>query len=94
MIHRLVSVPLSSSNFREEVSVIKYLDEINDLNLDIDSLIQKKRTTFVLDSTTTNKRNLPKKKWIKLPFLGRMSSAISRVLKRFNFRPDFYTGCQ
>jgi len=42
MIHRLLSVPLSTTNFRNEVSTIKYLAKTNNINLDIDSLIRRK----------------------------------------------------
>ena len=93
MIHRLVSVPLSSSNFREEVSVIKYLAEINDLNLDIDSLIRRKRTAFVLDSATTHERNLPPKKKNGLNYLswGACLLLYLSCAYKFYFRPAFCT---
>ena len=46
MIHRLLSVPLSSTSFQEEVNIIKHLAYVNHVNLDIDNVIRKKRYPY------------------------------------------------
>ena len=50
MIHRLLSVPLSSTSFQEEVNIIKHIAYVNHVNLDIDNVIRKKRVARALDS--------------------------------------------
>ena len=53
MIHRLVSVPLLSLFFEKERSIIQHIAKANDIKIDIDQLIHKKRVSSALDLTTT-----------------------------------------
>ena len=93
MIHRLVSTPLKPKAFKEEVDTIKLIAETNHVKLNIDKLIRKKLVSRTLDATTTHPRdtNRKKEKWIRLPFLGKLSSRISRLLKLVHLRPAFYS---
>ena len=39
MIHRLISVPLSPEDFQREVDIIKYLAQVNHVDINIDSIL-------------------------------------------------------
>ena len=91
MIHRLLSVPLSSTSFQEEVNIIKHLAYVNHVNLDIDNVIGKKRVARAVDSTTTLPRVGTKNKWFRLPFPGDCSRKLGRILRPFNFKPAYYS---
>jgi hypothetical protein len=56
MIHRLISVPLSPPSFKKEVAIIKHLASVNEVQINIDDLIRKKRISYLLDSTTSHPR--------------------------------------
>ena len=93
LIHRLTQIPLSREAFHKEVLIIKHLAVVNDISLDVDDMVRRRITRRVLDSTTSLPRNLnrdSRKRWIGLPFLGKFSSQLGRVLRPFGFRPVFY----
>jgi len=91
MIHRLLTIPLSRQDFSNEVNTIKYLAYKNDVTLDIDDLIRKKSFSLLLDSTTTHPRSTTPLKWTRLPFLGKISFKLSRILQRSGLQPAFYS---
>jgi len=91
MVHRLVSLPLLPQAIAKETDTIKYIAEVNGLNIDVDKLIRKKRIARSLDSTTTLKRDIRKRRWIRLPYLGRLSKKLSQVLRTFDLQPAFYS---
>ena len=92
-IHRMTHVPLSRSAFQKELKTIKYLARVNCVQIDIDSVLWRKLIKKSLDLTTSLPRNLHqddrKKRWIRLPFLGKFSLALKRTLRPFGFRPAF-----
>lgn len=93
MIHRLVSIPLNPAAFRNELDTIKSIAETNHVKLDIDKLVRKKLVSKALDATTLHHRDTyrsKKDKWIRLPYLGKLSTSISRLLKPLHLRPAFY----
>lgn len=62
------------------------------INIDFNSLIRKKMIRIILSKTTTLResdsgKSKKKKKLIHLPYLPRLTSYISEVLKAFNMRP-------
>lgn len=65
---------------------------MNGLNLDIDRLISRKKLRSILSQTRSNtpapNDNL---KWLRLPYLDRLSVELARELRRYNFRVGFYT---
>lgn len=75
----------------KETKIIKYIAEINNVDVNVDRTIRRKRIALALDQTTTHKREAPKPKWIRIPFLGRLSGKISRVLRKFDLRPAYYS---
>jgi hypothetical protein len=92
-IHRLTHIPLSQSAFKKELMIIKYLAKVNEVNVDIEGMVRRKVTRKCLDSTTSLPRSTGRKdkfRWIRFPFLGDFSHQLSRVLRRFGFRPAFY----
>lgn len=93
MIHRLISVPLSSHEFQKELSIIKHLANVNRVKINIDNIVRRKLVKKALDATTSLPRTLSSKrklKWIRIPYLGPLTSSLARVLKQFNFQPAFY----
>jgi len=92
-IHRLTHIPLSQTAFNEELNIIKHLAEVNQVDVDVDRMVRKKLTRKCLDSTTSLARDLGRDKklrWIRLPYLGKFSSKLSRTLRLFGFRPAYY----
>ena len=66
---------------------------MNDIDLDIGKMVRKKLIRKSLDLTTSLPRELRNKKrerWIRIPYLGKFSSQLSRVLRPFGFRLVFY----
>ena len=94
MIHRFISLPLSTNAFNKEKYVICSLARNNHIDLDIDDIIRKKMILKALDQTTLHKCGIggkKKKQYIRLPFLGEFSFKLARLLKPFNLTPAFYT---
>ena len=91
MIHRMISLPLLPDAIAKETNLIKYIADVNNVDIDVDNTIRKKRIALSLDHTTTHKRDAPKQKWIRIPFLGRLSGKVSRILKKFDLRPAYYS---
>lgn len=61
--------------------------------INIDNIVRRKLVKKALDATTSLPRNLSsqrKLKWIRIPYLGLLTSSLARVLKQFNYRPAFY----
>ena len=52
-VHRLTHIPLSQSAFNNELNIIKYLSEVNQVDVDVHRMVQKKLTRKCLDSTTS-----------------------------------------
>ena len=92
MIHRLVSIPLTPAAFQKEKDTIKLIAETNHVKLDIDKLVRRKLVSRALDATTRLPRdtNRKKERWIRLPYLGKLSTHISRLLKPLHLKPAFY----
>lgn len=92
MIHRVVSIPLTPKAFKNEVDTIKTIAETNHVKLNIDKIIHDKLVSRALDATTSHPRdtNRKKVKWIRLPYLGNLSTQLSRLLKPLHLRPAFY----
>ena len=91
LIHRLVSLPLLPGAIAKETSIIKCIARLNNIDIDVDKLIRKKRIAHSLDSTTSHPRDKPKTKWIRTPFLGQLSKKLARVLKAYDLRPAYYS---
>jgi hypothetical protein len=91
MIHRLISLPLLPEAIAKETSIIKRIAELNNIQIDVDRLIRKKRIARTLDSTTHHTREKPKTRWIRTPFLGRLSGKLARIFKTYNLRPAYYS---
>jgi len=69
LVHRLLSVPLSPSTFKREESAIIHLARVNNISIDIPSLIRKKYNSKILNSTTTHVKGQKREKWTRLPYL-------------------------
>ena len=92
MIHRAVSTPLAPEAFKKEVDTIKLIAENNHVKLDVDKIIHKKLISRALDATTFHPRDMNREKetYIRLPYLGKLSSNISRLLRSLHLKSAFY----
>jgi len=80
-------------DFEAEVNRIEYLANVNHIRVDLRRMIQKKISRSHLDLTTSIPRRSDltrREKWIKLPFLGKSSSELIKILRSFGFKPGFY----
>ena len=50
-----------------------------------------KRTSHTLDRCTTHPRSILEKKWIRLPFLGKLTFQLSRILTSSGLHPAYHT---
>jgi len=74
MVHRVLSVFLSPVSFKKEVSIISYL-------IDIWKLIRKNALLKSLIGTATiHEIEIKQKKWINFPYLGKLSTQISKII--------------
>ena len=78
MIHRLVSIPLSPSDFQKELDTIIHVAKTNNVRLDIKKLVRKKSISHALDATSSlpreKKKENKKQKWIRLTHLASAAS--------------------
>ena len=80
MAHRLASISVTFDNARKEIAIMKHLASVNKVEINIDHMIHKKVTRDCLDQTTSIPREPPflkKLRWLKLPYLGRLSYTTS-----------------
>ena len=75
----VLSIPLLPPNSLAEVSVIKSLAHTN--NISIDKLIRRKLVSGSLDLCTTLPRSQSSMKWVRLPFLDKLSFQLSHFPK-------------
>jgi len=93
LVHRLIHIPLSNNAFHKELSIIKHLARVNELNIDVGRMVRRKLIRKCLDSTTSLPRegkHKNRERWIRLPFLGNFSFKLGNVLRSFGFRPAYY----
>ena len=53
-------------------------------------MIRRKRLKLLLTEDTTPPANPPRTRWIRLPYLGKLSNQLSRELRRCDYRVGFY----
>ena len=61
MVDRLVSIPLQSRAFEDELTLIKSMADKNQIDLNIDKIVQQGLIKHALDSTTSLPRDHGKK---------------------------------
>ena len=87
-IHRLLNLPLSAAAIEDEILHIEGIASLNGLDINVRSLIQRRRLRSLLSNSFTSE---PKRqKCLRLPFLGRASYKLAAELKHFGFRVGFY----
>ena len=71
---------------------MKYLAKINNIHIDIDGLVRRKSIKETLDLATSLPREFRSKRsrWTRLPFRGKFSTGLSKILKSNGFRLGFY----
>jgi hypothetical protein len=93
LIHRLISIPLSKTNFQRELQTIKYIAIKNGYQEStIDKLLKKKRKKQALNlNTSLSDPSVSKRKWCKIPFHNSISFKIANKFPKDKFRVSFYT---
>ena len=92
-IHWLISIPLTPEAEKSEIQQITHIAELNGLKINIPELVRRRRLRSLLPTTTPSIQTADpptRRKWMRLPFLGRTSYKIARELRRHNFRVGFY----
>jgi len=83
---------LSPEASRREAHTLKHLANINNIEIDINRMIRRKIIKKDLDLTTSLlrcKNNKNKEKWIRIPYLGRLSFELGWTLHPFHFRATY-----
>ena len=85
-------MPLGTSKIQKEIRTIKYLAASNNIHLNIEKMIRRKSISETLNFTTSLPRSVWKKreKWIKLPYLGKYSYKLNRILRPYGFKSVHY----
>lgn len=93
MAQRMVSLPLSSKNITKEKFIISEIARSNNIKIDVDKLVRKRRRAMALKrgSSLVPVLASEKTRWVRLPFLGRSSQNLARILKNYGFRTAFYS---
>jgi hypothetical protein len=92
LIHRLVNIPLSVSNFNKELDIIKLLASNNGYNVKvIDKLLIRKNKQIGSNLLAPGLKS-PREndKWVKLRYIDGVSNKISKVIKKNNLKAAFY----
>lgn len=95
LIHRLLHVPLNCINFNNELNVIKTIAKNNGYSSGtITNLLRKKdkklTLTLISQGLTNINDNEPTKQWAKIPYIGELSTKISRITNDDKRRTAFY----
>ena len=96
LIHRLFSIPMSRSDFEQEIATLEHLAVVNHVNPDLKRTIRKMMLRIQLDDTTSlpgSPRHDRELRWIRLPFLRKFSSEIRHTLRPFGLKLAFYNLC-
>lgn len=98
MIHRLLSIPLSSASFQSELDVISHLADKNHIPLNIHKIIRRKLLCRALRSISISPSNpliqstpASRDKWVRLPFLGSTSQHIASQLQKLGYKIAYYS---
>ena len=92
-IHRLLNLPLHPAAEEEEIKMIERIASINGLQVNVRRLIRRKRLRMLLSPPSGSCSTSQRRKWVRLPFLGRFSYKLSSELRRLGYRTGFYPVC-
>lgn len=92
LIHRLLTVPLSSDNYNTELNTILFLASTNGYptNL-VHKIIKKKKQKIILKSIYTPQIQNEPKKYKRILYTPQTAPLIQKTFKKLNFTPAFYT---
>ena len=94
-IHRLISLPLSPEAKEEKIIEVEKIVKINKLELSVRLMIERRLLKKLLrtanfDSSPPPTVNPDRRKWIRLPYVGRSSEKMVFLLQRVDYRGGFY----
>jgi hypothetical protein len=95
MAHRLASLPLSPQNAKKEIRTITEIANSNNISINVDKIVRRRRRAIALKRATSlgplNLSPTEKIRWVRLPFLGRSSLRLARILKNYGYKTAFYS---
>ena len=86
-VHRLLVLPLSEESRLNEIRTIEDVATCNGLNIDIHEMIRRKSLRPLLSkqresNPSPQTSSSPRKYWLHLPYLGKISNLLARELER------------
>ena len=92
MVHRLLSLPLSPQAFEKERLILEAIRKKNGTLVDLNKLINRKKRRMIRQRSTSLSRidDQPRRKFLRMPYLGKVSDQLSRILKRFDCQAAYY----
>lgn len=93
MIHRLISIPLSPTDFHNELNTIKQIAVNNMYSTKlVDNILNKKLKRKICDSLYNSKNNEKENiKYCKVNFIGNTSYKVGNLISnRYHYKPAFY----
>ena len=90
-VNRLIRIPMDKEDLELEIRNIEEIARLNNLDLNVRKFIRRKSLRFHLSENPDRPRGKPsKKKWIRLPYLGRPSETLAKELRRLDYSVGFY----
>jgi len=76
----LISLPLSKQAFENEIIQIEKIAVVNNLQFNVRLLVKRKVVRKFLTEQNTAPPARVKKRWIRIPYFGRLSEMLGRDL--------------
>ena len=90
MIHRLLNIPMSESDYKKEISLIKQIATNNNYNPDIiDKIIQKKKYKKAISLVYPLQKDY--KQFNSVTYIGEPSKKLKKLLSKFNCNVAYKT---
>ena len=92
-IHRLLLLPLSAKARENEIRKIEHIAAVNDLNADVPMMVRRESLRLLLSESREPTHSQPdtfRKRWLRLPYLGKPFNELSCELKKYGYWVGFY----
>lgn len=92
LVHRLLTIPLSPSDYKTEVTAIKTIAQNNGYSPNlINKMIHKKQKQLITNMIYPNIKDTHNKKFVSIPYIGNLSQKIAKLIKTDNTQISFHT---
>ena len=91
--HCIVYLPLSVAAFEKEKRTLEVIRQKNNIPVDLERLIDRMRKKMIRGKFSSLSRlDSPRRvKWLRLPYMRKISHQIARILKNYGYRAAFYS---